>query len=290
MNSGPDSKTANADQIDYWNATAGETWVALNARLDRMIEPLGQAAMASLAPAPGERVIDIGCGCGQTTRELAARVGETGRVLGVDVSAPMLAVARDRAGRAGLTQASFLQADAQTHAFEPGGADAVFSRFGVMFFADPVAAFANIRAALAPRGRLAFLCWRAVSENPMMALPFAAALPHLPEAPSAPDPLAPGPFAFADGVRLCGILENAGFHDIVIAPHDQPISSGDLDESVDTALRVGPLGAILRERPDLAGAVVEAVRAALAPFVTDAGVRLDSATWIVTARKENYAP
>jgi len=290
MSSDPGRGEASADQIDYWNAAAGATWAALNARLDRLIEPLGRAAMDALAPRLGERAIDIGCGCGQTTVDLAARVGETGRVLGVDVSTPMLTVARDRAGKAGLAQVNFLQADAQTHAFEPGGADAVFSRFGVMFFADPKAAFANLRAALAPGGRLAFLCWRAAAENPMMTLPFAAALPHLPQAPLPPNPLAPGPFAFAGGERLRGILEGAGFQDIDIAPHDQRICSGDLDESVDTALRVGPLGAILREHPDLADAVIDAVCAALAPFATDAGVRLDSATWIVTARKGAAAP
>lgn len=284
-----DRSAANADQIEYWNATAGATWVTQNQRLDRMIDPLGRAAIGALAPSVGERVIDIGCGCGATTCELAARVGQGGRVLGVDVSAPMLVVARERAGRAGLAQVDLRQADAQTHPFEPGCADAAFSRFGVMFFADPVAAFANIRTALAPSGRLAFLCWRAAAENPMMALPIAAALPHLPAPPPPPDPLAPGPFAFADGARLLGILDGAGFRDIVIAPHDQTITSGDLDESVDIALRVGPLGAILRESPDLAGSVTEAVRAALAPFATDAGIRLNSATWIVTARRETAA-
>ncbi len=286
----PDPAAANADQINYWNASAGETWAALNERLDRTIEPLGRAAMEALAPAAGERLVDIGCGCGQTTLALAGRVGDGGAVLGVDVSAPMLAIARARAARAGLTQAAFLQADAQTHRFEAGAFDAAFSRFGVMFFADPAAAFANIRAALAPGGRLAFLCWRAAAENPMMTVPFAAALPHLPQAPPPPDPLAPGPFAFADKDRVRGALAAAGFSNIDIALHDQPIGGGDLEAGVDTALKVGPLGAILRERPELRGTVIDAVRAALTPFAGDAGVIFDSATWIVTARNAGHPP
>jgi len=286
----PDLKGANADQIDYWNASAGETWAALNERLDRTIEPLGRAAMEALAPAPGERLVDIGCGCGQTTLDLARRVGAKGAVLGVDVSARMLQVARGRAARSGPSQAAFLRADAQTHAFETGAFDAAFSRFGVMFFEGPAAAFANIRAALAPGGRVAFLCWRAAAENPMMIVPFAAALPHLPQAPPPPDPLAPGPFAFADPDRVRAILAAAGFGDIAIAPHDQRIGGADLDEAIDTALKVGPLGAVLRDRPDLHGTVIEAVRAALAPFATDGGVIFDSATWIVTARNAGHPP
>ncbi|MGI9170722.1 MAG: class I SAM-dependent methyltransferase [Caulobacteraceae bacterium] len=269
---------ANADQIDYWNAAAGETWAALTDRLDRAIEPLGRAAMEALAPAPGERALDIGCGCGQTTFDLAGRVGGKGAVLGVDVSAPLLRIARDRAARAGLGQATFRQMDAQTHAFEPRGFDAGFSRFGVMFFENPTAAFANLRAALTDGGRLAFICWRGPAENPMMTLPLVAAVPCLPEPPSAPDPLAPGPFAFADPDRVRDILEGAGFADVAIAPHDARICAGALDQAVDTALKVGPLGAILRERPDLEGAVIGAVRAALAPLVGEAGVVFDSAT------------
>jgi SAM-dependent methyltransferase len=287
----PDSGFAgpNLAEIDRWNGVGGDTWAALSERLDAMIEPLGARAMAALGVGPGERAIDIGCGCGQTTLELARRVGDKGRALGVDVSEQLRAVARDRAARAGLTWASFLKSDAQVHAFEAGGADAVYSRFGVMFFEDPGAAFVNIAAALRPGGRLAFLCWRAMGENLVMTLPFAAALPHLPESPPTPDPLAPGPFAFADPARVRAILAGAGFEAIDIAPHDQAITSGDLDETVDTSLRIGPLGTILRENPGLEGAVVGAIREALAPFATAQGVLLNSATWIVTARKGGAA-
>lgn len=276
---------ANADQIAYWNNSAGATWAALQDRLDRQIEPLGQRAMDAGAPRAGERVLDIGCGCGQTSLELAQRVGPTGQVLGVDISEPMLEVARRRGGEAGLANVSFLAADAQTRAFPPGGFDLAFSRFGVMFFDDPTAAFRNIAAALRPDGRLAFVCWRPLAENPWMGAPMQAALSLLPPMPPPADPTAPGPFAFADPERLRGILAAAGLVDIDIAPHDQMIGGNDLDETVAMSLRVGPLGAVLRENPELKDGVVGAIREALARHLTPQGVMLASATWIVTAKR-----
>ena len=280
-----ETATANNDQVAYWNATAGETWAALQDRLDRQIEPLGAAVIEALAPKAGERVADIGCGCGQTTIALAERVGTAGSVLGVDVSRPMLAVARRRLTEQGLSQASLIEADAQTHPFEPQTLDAVFSRFGVMFFADPTAAFANILKGMKRSGRLGFLCWRAFSKNPWMGVPMAAALPHLTEAPPPPDPLAPGPFAFADRDRLHAILARAGFSDISIVAQDKKIGSPTLDQAVEIALRVGPLGRFLNDRPDSAAAVVGAIREALAAHLTPDGVRLGSATWVVGARR-----
>lgn len=276
---------ANADQIAYWNNSAGATWAALQDRLDRQIEPLGQRAMDAGAPKAGEQVLDIGCGCGQTSLELAQRVGPSGQVLGVDISEPMLEVARRRGGEAGLANVSFLAADAQTRAFPPGGFDLAFSRFGVMFFDDPTAAFRNIAAALRPDGRLAFVCWRPLAENPWMGAPMQAALSLLPPMPPPADPTAPGPFAFADPKRLRGILAAAGLVDIDIAPHDQMIGGNDLDETVAMSLRVGPLGAVLRENPELKDGVVGAIREALARHVTPQGVMLASATWIVTAKR-----
>ena len=272
----------NAAQITYWNTSAGPVWVAMHDALDHEIRPLGLAAMDALAPKPGERVIDLGCGCGDTSLELARRVGPAGAVLGADISAPMLGVARRRAAEAGLSQASFVQADAQSHAFE--AADAAFSRFGVMFFADPAAAFANVRKGLKGGGRLAFVCWRALAENPWMTIPFAAAQPLIPTAPTPPDPNAPGPFAFADRQKVEGVLAKAGFSDIAIRPHDQKVGWGDLATSARVALQVGPLGAVVRENPGLAGPIEAAVRKGFAPYETEEGVLLDSATWIVTAR------
>ena len=162
----------NAQQATYWNEGAGPTWVELQAPLDRQLAPLGQAAMAALAPKPGERILDIGCGAGNTTLELARAVAPDGRVTGADISHTLLEVARRRG--ADMAGVRFVEADVQVHSFEPGGFDAVFSRFGVMFFSDPTAAFVNIRRALKPGGRLAFVCWRTPAENPIMSLPMAA--------------------------------------------------------------------------------------------------------------------
>src|SRR5919202_367006 len=189
----PRPMTQNTEQIEYWNGTAADTWVAQQERLDRQLDPLGRAALRVLAPRPGEHVLDVGCGSGQTTLQLADAVGPDGRVVGVDVSSQLLAAARRRPRPANV---AFEQADAQTYAFERPF-DAIYSRFGVMFFADPVAAFANLRRALKPGGRMAFVCWREEAANPMMTVPMAAAAKHLPPLPPpAQDAHAPGPFAF----------------------------------------------------------------------------------------------
>ena len=276
-----DATGPNAAQITYWNAEAGATWAQMQDTLDRELEPLGLAAIAALAPTAGERVIDIGCGCGTTSQQLAARVAPGGSVLGVDISAPQLAVAGQRA--AGMANLAFAEADAQTYPFA-GDADAIFSRFGVMFFTDPPTAFANLRSALKPGGRLGFVCWRGPLENECMSLPMMAAVTVAPELAAPPgDPFAPGPFAFADQARVRGILGAAGFKNIVIAPHDQPVSVGGVDDTVALSLRVGMLGARLREAPHLREKVVDAIRAALAKHLTDGEVCLGSGTWIVTA-------
>ncbi|HVI33413.1 class I SAM-dependent methyltransferase [Phenylobacterium sp.] len=274
------SEAPNAAQVAYWNDAAGQTWAEMQEALDRQLAPLGRAAMAALGPKPGERLLDIGCGAGQTTLELAAAVAPGGEVVGFDISRPLLEVARARPAAAGV---SFLEGDAQTHPFEPASFDGAFSRFGVMFFADPPAAFANIRRALKPGGRLAFVCWRPPAENPIMTAPMAAAAQHLP-APAPPaDPHAPGPFAFADPERVRGILAAAGFEAVTISPHDEAVGGGDLRTAVGLSLRIGPLGMMLRENPDKRDAVVAAVREALTAYDGPEGVKLPSATWIVSA-------
>ncbi len=280
-----DDSAANADQIDYWNARAGATWAELQGQLDRQIEPLGARAMEGFNPQAGERVLDIGCGCGQTTLALAQQVGPLGAVTGVDVSQPMLEVARGRAVPAGSARPSFIEIDAQTGDLGQGVFDGAFSRFGVMFFADPVAAFANIGRSLKPRGRLTFVCWRPYEENPWMRTPAEAAASLLPAAfaTMAPDPLAPGPFAFADPVRVWDILETAGFRAIEIRPFNAPIGGGGLDETVALSMRVGPLGGAMRENPRLAKPIAAAVRAALAPHETPGGVMLRGSVWIMRA-------
>ncbi len=279
----PATPAANAAQIDYWNAAAGETWARFHEQLDRQIAPLGDAAAQALEIAPGERLLDVGCGCGHSTLELASRVGPTGSVTGIDISEPMLGVARRRPRPATAGRVEFLAADAQVARLGVAAFDALYSRFGVMFFADPVAAFANLRRALRPDGRLGFVCWRPLAMNPWMAEPLEAARPLLPpQAP--PDPTAPGPFAFANPERVRKILDDAGYIDVELRPFDALIGAGDLEQSLSLALRVGPLGAALRENPTLKDRLVEPVRAVLASHVTPAGVLMPASVWIVAAR------
>jgi len=278
-----ETPASNAAQIDYWNAVAGQTWVQLQEQLDRQISPLGHAAQRALAAGAGERVLDIGCGCGQSTLELAVAVGAAGSVTGVDISQPMLAVARARPNPLDAATLVFRELDAQSGDLGKGVFDAAFSRFGVMFFSDPVAAFANIRAALKPDGRLAFVCWRPFQENPWMSAPMAAALPLLPPQPEA-DPLAPGPFAFADAARVRGILEGAGFAAVDIKPFEARIGGASVEESIKLAFRVGPLGRALGDQTELAAAISDRVREVIKPFDTPDGVLMPAAVWIVTAR------
>lgn len=161
-------ETDNADQIAYWNAEAGETWAALQEQIDAQLEPHGLRAMEALAPVAGERIVDVGCGSGQTSLALGQAVGRSGAVMGLDISRPLLDLARRRAAEFGAANVSFAEADVQTYAFAPATFEAVFSRFGVMFFADPATAFANVRWTLKSGGRLAFVCWRTPAENVFM--------------------------------------------------------------------------------------------------------------------------
>jgi len=237
--------------------------------------------LTALAPHRGEHVLDIGCGGGDTALDLARLVAPDGTVVGVDLSAAVLAFARRAAE--GSERVRFVQADAQTFPFEPASFDAGFSRFGVMFFADPIAAFSNIRRSLRPNGRLAFVCWRALEQNPLDIVPLRAASPHLPPQPAS-DPNAPGPFAFAHSDRVRDILQSAGFEQIEITAHDEQVGSADLDTMMAICSRVGALGKILRENPELRATTLPAVRSALAAYDGPDGVRLNAATWIVTAR------
>ena len=275
---------ANSDQITYWNEQGGRTWAELGDLLDRQIEDVGLRGIEALSPKPGERILDIGPGGGRTSLLIAERVGPQGRVLGVDVSRPMLEIARRRAAAAGAANLSFAEGDAQTFAFEPAAFDGAFSRFGVMFFADPTAAFANVLGALRPGGRLAFVCWRSLGENPWMTAPIAAAASLLPPAPP-PAPGGPGPFAFADADHVRGILSGAGFGDVSLSSVNMPIGGNSLEDSVTLAMRVGPLGGRLRELPQLAEPVREAVRKSLEANVSNGAVWMPGAIWIVTARR-----
>ncbi len=273
----------NTDQIANWNERSGPRWVAMQRLLDAQLAPFGDAALARLPLAAGMRVLDVGCGCGDTTLRLADAVGPAGLALGVDVSAPMLARARERsAGRGGV---AFVEADAQTHAFE-GRFDALFSRFGVMFFDDPAAAFARLHAALAPGAPVAFVAWRAPELNPWMTVPLAAVAPLLDAPPTTSPPGAPGPFGFADDARVRAVLTGAGFRDVAAEAIDVPmrVGGGDPDDALEVSLQVGPCGQVARENPHLVPRVREAVREALRAHVRDGAVTLDSAAWVFTAR------
>jgi ubiquinone/menaquinone biosynthesis C-methylase UbiE len=281
----PETQT-NDEQIAYWNEKAGPKWVAFQDRLDAQLEIFTRTMLDRARLIAGERVLDIGCGCGATTLDAAARVSPGGSVTGVDISRPMLERARQRAKRNGVDNVTFLEADAQIFVFAPPAFDAAISRFGVMFFIDPVAAFTNIRRALKSGGRLCFICWRPMVENPWVTIPMKAAAQHI-EMPPPPEPHAPGPFAFADAARLRGILESAGFAGVQIDKHDSrmPIgSAGTLDDAVEFTLTIGPVSALLMDKPDaLRNAVRNSIRAALKPHHTPNGVVLDSAAWLVSA-------
>ncbi|MCC6849284.1 MAG: methyltransferase domain-containing protein [Deltaproteobacteria bacterium] len=275
----------NAEQITYWNEQGGPRWVGLQEALDAQLAPFGRIVMDRLAIGPGERVLDVGCGCGETTLELGRRVGPRGTVVGVDISTVMLERARQRG--AGAANVEFLAADAQTRPFVDASFDVVFSRFGVMFFQDPHAAFANFHRALAPGGRLGFHCWKTFKENDFMTVPFAAALRHVPPPPPPPSPDAPGPFAFADPDRVRGILGDAGFAEVGFESRHDPMALGaGVEEAADFALQLGPASLALREASSDAIAKVRAsVREVLAAHVVDGRVRLGTSSWVVTARK-----
>lgn len=279
----------NAEQIEYWNETVAEKWTALAPRIDAQIGPFGIDAMDAAQIGAGQNVLDVGCGCGATVLELARRIGPSGRVTGVDVSAPMLAEAARRAHEEGLQGRIELRlADAQTAALERAAYDRVYSRFGVMFFSDPAAAFANLRRSLRPQGRLAFVCWRRLEDNPWMAVPLQAAS-RIIDLPPAPDPEAPGPFSLAGEERIRRILVAAGWEEIRIERVDREVMVGgttDLDEAVEFLMRMGPTGRVLRETPpQVVSRVAVAIRESIARFARRGeGVRMPASAWVVTAR------
>jgi len=271
------------DQPTYWNEEGGQRWVENMQRVERMLEPLSEHLLGHARPCVGERVLDVGCGGGITSAAFAKAVGPAGEVLGLDVSAVILAVARERF--AGISNLSFVLGDAEKTRLNPAIFDLVSSRFGVMFFANPVAAFTNLRGALTVGGRLAFICWRSLNENPWMGACVNAAFSVLPR-PEPPDPNAPGPFALADSGRLRDILASSGYGSISIDALDQALDLGSLDEAVVQMTRMGPAAsAIAAASAADQQAVVAAVRAALKPHAAGGSVRMASGTWLVSARR-----
>jgi SAM-dependent methyltransferase len=277
------AEQSNRDQAALWNDAAGRTWVEMQEVLDRMLAPFEALLVREAFPGEGGRVLDVGCGAGATTRSMARRLGPRGRCVGVDISAPLVAAAEARAGAEGVTTATFVRADAQTHRFEPDGFDAVMSRFGVMFFDDPVAAFANLRSAARPTAPLTFVAWRGPADNPFMTTAARTAAPLLPEL-RAPDPDAPGQFAFADGEKVRRILDASSWTDADVRAIDVPCTVAE-DDLLAYVTKLGPVGLALRDADEPTRArVTDALRAAFVPYVRDGAARFDAACWLVRAR------
>lgn len=272
----------NDDQRVYWNGQAGESWALMQSRLTAIFAPVTAAIVAAAAPRAADRVLDIGCGSGDTTLAFAARVAAA---QGIDISEPLLALARQRAANTG-TAATFIAADAATQAADVPF-DLLVSRFGVMFFDDPAAAFANLRRHAKPGGRLVFAGWQPPRANPWATVPMRA-LEHLLPPPEPADPHAPGPFALADAARAVALLTEAGWHDARAAPFDFTMTIGDgpdpQAQAVDFMMTIGPAARAVREAgPHLEAEARAALAAALAPYRHAAGVGLPAAVWLLTA-------
>jgi SAM-dependent methyltransferase len=274
----------NADQIAYWNGPGGQRWADRQQSQDVVLAPVADVLIDRARPKAGERIIDIGCGAGATTVAFAQKVGPSGRVLGLDVSAPMLARAREVAPEG--MPVEFVLADATVYPFEPGGFDLLASRFGVMFFAEPAVSFANMRKALKPSGRLVFVCWRDPRDNPFFMAPLQAVYKHVPKLPPL-GPEDPGPFSFASEARVHRVLGAAGFTGIAMEPCDLKLDVAvgrGLDAAVQGALEIGPASRALQDQPaDLRTAATNSIREALMPFAKGQSVLLAASIWIVTA-------
>ncbi|MEQ9519803.1 MAG: class I SAM-dependent methyltransferase [Parvibaculum sp.] len=271
----------NQAQKDFWNGPAGAGWVSGQESMDRSLSGVTEALLARANVRPGERVIDIGCGTGETSLLAASGAGQSGLVLGVDISGPMSSLARDRAVAAGLANVTFKVADAQTDALLDR-ASLLLSRFGVMFFEDPVAAFANMRAHMAPGGRLCFACWQSPKLNQWVSLPVSIVRKYVTD--DAPrDPHAPGPFAFADPARLEKILGDAGWRDIAIEPVDFEMPWGSSPEAAAAGLvERGPVRPMVE---GLAPEVVEKIVAEIASALPqqEGAIGLKGAIFVVKA-------
>jgi len=274
----------NADMLAFWNGQGGHTWVARQAHTDTTLAPVTEALLARAAPRIGERVLDVGCGCGGPTLDFARAVGPAGRVVALDISGPMLAEGQRRADAAAIANVDWRQADPATAALD--GYDLLTSAFGVMFFGNPVGAFTHMHRAANPDARVALVCWRTLAENPWMEVPMTAVAHHLPPRPK-PVPNAPGMFAFADPEYVTQVLTDAGW----VPPQfekldlDLDIAAGrGLEEAVAQSTQIGAVNSWLRNQPaEIVSAAVASLREALAAHVDGASVRLPGAMWLISS-------
>ncbi|ANJ75887.1 methyltransferase domain-containing protein [Ralstonia insidiosa] len=270
------------NQAALWNGHAGHAWVASQTALDQMFQPLEDQLVEAVSTQRAQHVLDVGCGTGSTTLAIARQLGANGSCLGIDISAPMLQTARERAQRE-PTPARFVCADAQTYAFQPAAFDMIVSRLGVMFFDDPVAAFTNLRGAARDGAALCFIAWRGPADNPFMTAAERAAAPLLPNLPPR-KPGAPGQFAFADRSRVTCTLAASGWTDIDIQPVDVACTLPER-ELVPYLSRLGPVGLELQEADSQTRTrVIDAMRTAFEPYVHGTEVRFTAACWIARAR------
>jgi len=270
-----------SEQEQLWNGPSGQAWVASQALLDQVLAPFETLLVEAAAARSPRRLLDVGCGTGSTTLALARRLGTSARCVGIDISEPMLALATARAQREG-SRAEFVRADAQTHAFEPATMDMVVSRFGVMFFDDPVAAFANLRRASTGDAALRLIAWRNAAENPFMTAAERAAAPLLPELPTR-NPDGPGQFAFGSATRVHAILEASGWTGADVRPIDVECAfpASELDAYL---TRLGPVGRVLQDADEATRArIMQTIRPAFDPYIRGADVRFVAASWMISA-------
>jgi ubiquinone/menaquinone biosynthesis C-methylase UbiE len=270
------------DQATLWNGPAGRAWVEMQELIDEVLKPFENLLVDAASSWPDARILDVGCGAGTTTLAIARRSSAQGRCVGVDISEPMLALARERGEREN-TRATFIHADAQSYPFEPTSFDAIVSRFGVMFFDDAARAFANLRRAAVNGAELCFVAWRSAAENPFMTTAERAAAPHLPELPPRRSDQ-PGQFAFADQTHVRALLEASGWSEISIRPLDVECALPEKD-LVSYLTRMGPVGRVLQETDEPTRTqIIETVRAAFERYVDGSEVRFTAACWMVQAR------